>query len=249
MSWGTFDQKHSLQSFGIVVFKHGEDLWGGTEGWRNGQNWWTDDGSGNKPPRKYLWLVSRRASVRVPRSRRSVWRLRCSSPAERRWQHVTRRTGMTEGTREQEVHPNLLRLPLTLPPEHLRVLDLRLHEVLLARWHQQTFGVQRTDHVVPDGTALSVVPAHPSGHVLLDYLMGKKNWVLQIPPTKEKTASWSTRTSGGLQSEMMLSTFILILNSRCCGDEKETQKNIDKKRLSYTSNASPSWSWLLLLAR
>lgn len=38
-----------------------------------------------------------------------------------------------EREREQEVHPNLLRLPPTLPPEHLRVSDLRLHEVLLAR--------------------------------------------------------------------------------------------------------------------
>lgn len=40
---------------------------------------------------------------------------------------------------------------------------------------------------------------------------------------------WSSRpTSGGVQSEMMLSTFILLLNSRCCRDGgAETQKHSD----------------------
>lgn len=37
-----------------------------------------------------------------------------------------------ERLKEQEARPNLLRLPPTLLLEHLRVPDLRLHEVLLA---------------------------------------------------------------------------------------------------------------------
>lgn len=69
--------------------------------------------------------------------------------------------------------------------------DLGLHEVLLARRHQEAFGVQGTDHVVPDGAALSVVPAHPSGHVLLDHLDGRggKTWAREVAPATE-TAVW-----------------------------------------------------------
>lgn len=52
--------------------------------------------------------------------------------------------------------------------------DLRFQEVLLARRHQETFRVQRADQVVPDGTALSVVAAHPSGHVALNHLQDER---------------------------------------------------------------------------
>lgn len=98
MSWGTFDKKHSFQAFGVVVFKHGEDLREEKQKDKEtGRTGGTDDGSSDKPLRKFLWLVSRCASVRVPRSRRSVWWLRCSSPAEKRWKHITRRTAKMEG--------------------------------------------------------------------------------------------------------------------------------------------------------
>ena len=71
-------------------------------------------------------------------------------------------------TRGEET--NLLRLPPTLPPHHLRVSDLGLQEVLLGGGQQQTFRIQRTNHIVPDGTPLPVVPAHPSRYVLLYHL-------------------------------------------------------------------------------
>lgn len=41
-------------------------------------------------------------------------------------------------------------------------MDLHLHEVLFGGREQQTFGVQRTDDVIPDGASLFVVTAHPS---------------------------------------------------------------------------------------
>lgn len=66
--------------------------------------------------------------------------------------------------------------------------DLGLHEVLLAGRHQEAFGIQRPDHVVPDGAALPVVATHPSGHVLLDHLMDEEeNPSLGGSPATEKT--------------------------------------------------------------
>lgn len=61
-------------------------------------------------------------------------------------------------------------LQVTLPAQHFTVPDLGFDEVLLGGRQEEAFGIHRSDDIVPNGTALAVITAHPSWEVLLYHL-------------------------------------------------------------------------------
>lgn len=134
MHQSTFDEKDSFQPFGIVIFKHGEDLCEGDRGvkarpelverLKGGSDLSVsfDGGFPDVLQPESLAVVDQSDGFDVlPQLRGDE---NTSQEGGRRWK---------DGTREQEFHPNLLRLPPTLLLQHLRVSDLHFQEVLLAR--------------------------------------------------------------------------------------------------------------------
>lgn len=109
-------------------------------------------------------------------------------------------------------------LQATLLAEHFTVPDLGFYEILLGGRQEETFRIHRSDDIVPDGTALAVIAAHPSWQILL-YHLWMSPWIrtgwLKLVQVRRAF------TSGGRQSVIIISTFICFLNSRCC---KKRQK-------------------------
>ncbi len=64
-------------------------------------------------------------------------------------------------------------LQVTFFLQDFTVSDLGLYEVLLGGRQEEAFGIYRSDDIIPDGTALTVVTTHPSGQVLLYHLQTK----------------------------------------------------------------------------
>lgn len=115
-------------------------------------------------------------------------------------------------------------LQVTFLLQDLTVSDFGLDEVLLGGGQEEAFRIHRSNDIIPDGTALTVITTHPPWQILLNHLQTAV--VLNVMPLCHKENSealfddfkedFTHFTSGGCQSVVIVSTFICFLNSKCC---------------------------------